>query len=453
MRRGASSSADDRSVTTRSGVSVERAPRMRVQRELRRRALKRAALVSATLIGVLMVAGVAAAFMFVQSLERDLRSEFTADVRVVESLTKKEPKEPFNILLLGSDARSDEEAARADTIIVARVDPEEQRIWMISVPRDTRAEIPGHGVNKINAATYHGGAGLMIDTIEEFLGVPIHHYVEVDFDGFRDIVDAMGGVYVDVEVPIDDWRAASHTHSDREEIQRIEPGYQLLDGRRALVFVRSRDFPDADFTRMKHQQEFFKALASQSVRWSNAFRLPGMARELARNVTTDMGVGQIVSLAQSFKGIDESDVQTATLPGEWRSPYVVIDMEAKQYLVEQMMAGGDIEEHPEEEFAVEPSTVTVTVRNGGGISGSATIAADRLGAYGFVIGEVGNANQFVYDETLVVYRDNEDAAKLVARQLHTDRLVPSRGMYTFETDILVVVGRDWNELARESGIE
>jgi polyisoprenyl-teichoic acid--peptidoglycan teichoic acid transferase len=275
-----------------------------MQKTLRRRALKRAALGIAVVLGTLLIGGAVLGYAFVQGLEREMQSSVTADETVSVALSEKVPEEPFNILLLGSDARPKEEAARADTIIVARVDPGEKRMWMLSIPRDTRVEIPDHGVNKINAATYLGGPALMIDTVEEFLDMPINHYMEVDFNGFQGIVDAMGGIYVNVGVEIDDWKASSHSPGRRA--QRIEPGYQLLDGEHALTFVRSRDFPDADFTRMRHQQEFFKALASQSMRWGNVLKLPGMAREFAGNVSTDMGVGQILSIAQSLRGMDAS---------------------------------------------------------------------------------------------------------------------------------------------------
>jgi LCP family protein required for cell wall assembly len=419
-------------------------PGPRAQKQKHRRAAKRAAAVAGVIILVLLIGGAVAAYAFVQGLEREMQTEIVQDEKVTEALTEKAPEEPFNILLLGSDARPQEEAARADTIIVARVDPEAKRVWMLSIPRDTRVEIPEHGVNKINAANYLGGPALMIDTIEGFLDMPIHHYMAVDFNGFQGIVDAMGGIYVNVEQEIDDWRAASHSPSNRAK--HIEPGYQLLDGEHALTFVRSRDFPDADFTRMKHQQEFFKALASQSMRWSNVLKLPGMAREFAKNVSTDVGVGQILSLAQSFRGIDATNVQTATLPGEWRSPYIVPDTEMKEYLVSQILENGDIEEQPGEEDLLAPADISVAVRNGGGIAGSAAMAAERLRARGFDVREVGNANQFVYEETLVVYTDNEEAADLVARQLKTERTVPSRGMYSFTTDILVVVGADWTTL-------
>ncbi len=430
---------------------VETVPGPRRQKQMHRRAAKRAAAIAGVISLAVLVGGAVAAYAFVQGLEREMQHDVVEDESVTQALTEKTPEKPFNVLLLGSDARPKEEAARADTIIVARVDPGEKRVWMLSIPRDTRVEIPEHGVNKINVANYLGGPALMIDTVEDFLGMPINHYMEVDFNGFQGIVDAMGGIYVTVDQEIDDWRAASHSPGHRAK--HIEPGYQLLDGEHALTFVRSRDFPDADFTRMKHQQEFFRALASQSMRWGNVLKLPGMAREFAKNVSTDMGVGQILSLAQSLRGIDAAAVQTATLPGEWRSPYIVPDTERKEYLVSQVLADGDIEERPGEEVLLAPADISVAVRNGGGIAGSAAMAAERLRARGFDVREVGNANQFVYEETLVVHSDNEEAARLVARQLKTERIVPSRGMYTFTTDILVVVGADWTSLvgSEESG--
>jgi polyisoprenyl-teichoic acid--peptidoglycan teichoic acid transferase len=417
----------------------------RTTRRAERRGLRRALTILASIVALLIVAGAASAFVFVRGLETEMRTGVLADESVGTALTDKEPEAPFNILLIGSDARSADEQARADTIIVARLDPGEKRAWLLSIPRDTRVEVPGYGVNKINASSSLGGPALMIDTVEGFLDMPVHHYMEIDFNGFQGIVDAMGGIWLNVDVGIDDRKAASHSPGQRS--QRIEPGYQLLDGEHALTFVRSRDFPDADFTRMKNQQQFFKALASQSVRWSNVLKIPSMAKQFSRNVTTDMGVGQIMSLAQAFKGIDESGLQTATLPGEWRSPYVVPDEEMKQHLVSQMLAGGDIEISEDSATAdLLPADVSVSVRNGGGISGSAAMAAQRLESRGFVITEVGNANQFIYDETLVVYRDNADAARLVAQQIGSERLVESRGMYAFDSDILVVIGSDWSAL-------
>jgi len=176
---------------------------------------------------------------------------------------------------------------------------------------------PGYGVDKINAAHFYGGPKLMVETVTALTGVPINHYAEIDFQGFVAGVDALGGVWVDVDVEIDDWKAASGV-KNREP--HIEPGYQLLNGAQALTYVRSRDFPDADFTRMRHQQTFFKALADQATQIDSIFKIPPMVKDVAGYLTTDMTVAQLVEVAMDLAGIGGDNVETATLEGEWRSP-------------------------------------------------------------------------------------------------------------------------------------
>jgi LCP family protein required for cell wall assembly len=365
------------------------------------------------------------------------------DARLSEVLTQSKPEEPFTMLLLGDDRRPGEEDARADTIIVARVDPAQQKVWMISIPRDTRVEIPGHGVDKVNAANYYGGPSLTVETIEQFLGIPINHYMQLNFDGFQEVVDALGGIWIDVDVEIDDRKAASHSPGARAK--HIDPGYQLLDGEHALTYVRSRDFPDADFTRMKHQQAFFKALAEQSTKIDNVLKIPSMVSRIAKHMSTDMSVKKLASLAMGLRGIGGDAVQTATVLGQWRSPYVWPDEANKQRLVSLMQSGEPFESTATVNPAVvvTPANVSVSVRNGAGISGVAGEAADIVKAAGFKVSEIGNANQFVYDRTLVVYKDKKGEAEAVLASLPAGDLVASRGMYSFTTDVLVVVGKDW----------
>ncbi|MDZ4064816.1 MAG: LCP family protein, partial [Coriobacteriia bacterium] len=364
---------------------------------------------------------------FMRSINKEFQDDVVKDDKLAEVLTEPEPAKPFTILLLGSDVRPDEEAARTDTVIVAKVDPQAKRVWMISIPRDTRVEVPGYGVEKVNAANFHGGPALAVETVEKFLDVPINHYMEIDFEGFQSIVDALGGVYIDVDVEIDDWKAASH--SKHHKASHIDPGYQLLDGEYALTYVRSRNFPDSDFTRMRHQQTFFKALAKQSTRWDNLFKLPGAIREFAKATTTDMSVGEMFGIASALRGLAEDSVQTATLVGEWRTPYIWTDEELKDRLVAAFKQGGDIEtaKEPDQTTAIQPQDVTITVRNGGGISGIAAQCSDTLKAAGFDVRDVGNANQFVYDETLVVYREGDVAANAAAAALPAAKVISSRG--------------------------
>lgn len=420
---------------------LESAPRMRIYRERRRRRVKMALMAAAAVVVVLALGAAVWAYTFVLGVEKTMHRGANADPRVEAALTEVEATEPFTVLLMGVDRRPKEKYSRTDTMLLARVDPKTKKVTMVSIPRDTKVEVPGYGTEKINSAYYHGGPALAVETVEGFLDVPINHYMAVNFDGFKSVVDAMGGIYIDVDVEIDDWKAASGTPNHRAK--HIDAGYQLLDGEHALTYVRSRDLPDADFGRMRHQQTFFKALARQSVRFSNWYRLPGVVKEFAKHTTTDMTVGEMLGVLRAMRGITDQNLQTATLAGEWRSPYVHTDPKVKAALANALRTGADIEATRSAEATLAPSSVSVTVRNGAGVGGVAADAAAKLKKAGFKVGEVGNANQFVYDETLVVYEDDSRLAEAVVDALGRGKVVQSRGMYSFGTDVLVVVGKDW----------
>lgn len=419
---------------------MESAPSLRVQRVRRKKAVQRVALGVLIAVLVVVVGGAAWAWTKLKSAENNMQGNAAMDEGLEDALTERVPDEPFTVLLLGQDNRPGEDAARADTIIVARIDPENDKVWMLSIPRDTRVQIPGRGTQKINAATFYGGPSLMVDTVEDFLGMPINHYMDLDFDGFIQIVDSLGGVWIDVDTEIDDPKASSH---GSYTASHIDEGYQLLDGDHALTFVRSRDFPDADFTRMRHQQQFFKALADQATKFANVIKIPGMVENVSQYMSTDMSLNQIVNVAMALRDMGGENVQTATVMGEWKSPYVWPDEDLKEFLVNAMLEGRSFDDTSTVDAAIAPSSVTVTVRNGAGIEGCASAAADILSGLGYAVGEVGNANQFVYDETLVVYNTDQAAAVQVAEALPKARVVESRGMYAFSTDILVVVGKDY----------
>jgi LCP family protein required for cell wall assembly len=413
---------------------------MRVHHERRVRAMK----VTALVVGLVLLAATGGtaiwAYLTLQSAQRTMNAGTQADERIAAVLDKREPQKPFTVLLLGTDERPGEADSRTDTMILAKIDPRQEKVWLLSIPRDTRAEIPGVGIDKINAANFHGGPALTVQTVQALLGVPVNHYIAMNFEGFQAMVDTLGGVWIDVEVEIDDPKAASH---GSRTAQYIAPGYQLLDGEHALTFVRSRDFIDADFTRMKHQQQFFKALADQATRFGNVFKLPVVVRDVAQYIQTDMSITQLADVALALRDMGGENVQAATLTGEWISPYVWLDEEVKVQLVSALLGGRPFEEPDAIAELIDPATVSITVRNGAGIEGCAAAAADILRTAGYAVGQVGNANQFVYDETLVVYASDYDAAMQVAAELPTAKAVEGRGMYEFSTDILVVVGRDY----------
>ncbi len=178
-------------------------------------------------------------------------------------------------VLLGSDARAGE-ASRSDTIMIAKASG-----GLLAVPRDTLIEIPGVGEDKMNAAFAIGGPGLAVETLESFTELPIENYVVLDFGGVEEIVDALGGITVNVEEPIE-------TEQDGEFFS-IPAGVRELTGGEALAYVRYRGGPTADIGRIGRQQRFLAALAGEVSSPENLPRLPGTARVIWRNVETNMG--------------------------------------------------------------------------------------------------------------------------------------------------------------------
>ncbi len=466
--RGAADPVSLSDPASRRKGPLESAPaRLKAERDRRKRRAKRIIVTSLVAVALLLVGGAAGAFAYVKHIESTMQRTIVKQEELQNALTKAKPQEPFTMLMLGADYRPGEIKYRTDVMILVKVDPQTKKVWMISIPRDTKVNIPGHGNMKINAAHFIGGEegpAYAVKAVEDLTGVPVNHYMEVNFRGFKKVVDALGGVWVDVPVEIDDVKA---DYSPGHRAKHIDPGYQLLDGEHALTFVRSRKFPDGDFTRMAHQQIFFRALADQMASMDNVARLPRLVSSAAQFIKTDMSLIDLIRTAQALKGAGSKNLYTASLKGEWKSPFVYLDEDLKDHLIGDLKAGRSFEDSPTAPAAgaattgakpgqatqssaqnlesTKPAEVSVTIRNGAGIAGCAKQAASIVKARGYDVAEMGNANQFVYDKTLVVYTDNKAAAQALAAILPPGaKLVESRGMYSFDTDVLIVVGKDWD---------
>ena len=414
------------------------------QRKARKR--KRVALGCLSMFLIFAAVAAVAGVFYVRNLNGKMQQNFKTDKKADSELAPPEEKKPdaaFNMLLMGVDSREIGEASRSDTLMIVRVDPQQQRVTLISIPRDTRVTIPGHGKTKINAAHAFGGPALVIETVSEITGLPISHYAEVDFKGFKDVVDALGGITVTVPEDIYDMKAANHVKS----AAKLEAGTQTLDGAHALTFVRSRAFPRGDLQRIENQQTFLKAVLKEALKPANVLRLPSTVTAMADSMTTDLSVGDLLSIANQMKGMNADALEAVTMPGEPQmiggGSYVVMDEDAFAAMIERVKNGQPAQVAEAAPSSAEPYQIKVTVKNGSGISGVASDAARRLRNLDFQVGEIGNMNQMVYDETLIVYKKNKDRATLVADALGKGKVVSSRGMYSFDTDVLVVVGKDW----------
>jgi polyisoprenyl-teichoic acid--peptidoglycan teichoic acid transferase len=204
------------------------------------------------------------------------------------------------VVLLGSDARAGE-ASRSDTIVVAKAGG-----GMLAVPRDTLVDIPGVGEDKINAAFASGGPELTVETLENLTDVRMNDYVIVHFGGVEEIVDALGGITLDVDKPI-------KVGIDGRRVY-IPAGTQTLDGTEALAYVRYRGGPTADIGRIGRQQKFLRELAHESTSPTKLLRLPATARATWRNIDTNMNPLEAARFAvrTRLSGIGDAELYPGT---------------------------------------------------------------------------------------------------------------------------------------------
>jgi polyisoprenyl-teichoic acid--peptidoglycan teichoic acid transferase len=198
-------------------------------------------------------------------------------------------------MIMGSDSRgaSAVSGARSDSILLVRTDPSHHLISMLSIPRDLEVQIPGHGPDKINAAFAFGGPPLLIHTVDKYTGLPVNHMVLVDFTGFKDLIDSLGGVTID-----NPYKIVSSQPFDGI-IWHFGKGPIHLDGRRALAYARIRHTTnprDSDITRTERQQRVTQALMHQLVTPSSLFHLPSIGRDLAKPLATDLSAPELLAM-------------------------------------------------------------------------------------------------------------------------------------------------------------
>lgn len=223
------------------------------------------------------------------------------------------PKGSVNVLLMGMDARPGETRARTDTMILANIDNERNRMSLLSIPRDTRVSIPGHGMEKINSANIFGGPELATQTVSELVGVPVQYYVLTNWNGFKGIVDSLGGVTIDVEKRM---YYASRADGPEYTID-LRPGVQHMDGEKALQYVRFRSDALGDISRTDRQLKFLKALAQEMMQAGTVTKLHKLVPEVQENVETNIGPVQMLAMAKAAKNFEQAQVVTQTLPGRF----------------------------------------------------------------------------------------------------------------------------------------
>jgi polyisoprenyl-teichoic acid--peptidoglycan teichoic acid transferase len=219
--------------------------------------------------------------------------------------------DPFSILILGVEDYSDQnDKGRSDTLMVATLNPKDQSMKLVSIPRDTLVDIPEYGEDKINHSFAYGGKELVIETVEDYLDIPIDYYVTVNFDGFKKIIDEVGGI--EVKVPFD----FSDINNEREEFHFYE-GMQKLNGEEALVYARMRkQDPRGDFGRNERQRQIVTGLLDKTLSPNTFLKIDDIADVVGDNIQTNMKVKEGLGLLQKYSDFSTSSIEQIEFKGD-----------------------------------------------------------------------------------------------------------------------------------------
>ncbi|MFQ6099985.1 MAG: LCP family protein [Anaerolineae bacterium] len=360
----------------------------------------------------------------------------------------------INILLLGSDQSSTEHVGRTDTIIVVSVNPELPSVALLSIPRDFYAWIPGHGFDKINTAYSHGvrnsypggGPSLIKAAIEYNLGIRIHYYVQVGFDGFIKIVDALGGVDVAVECSLSDTFPDPDSPTGQTDVDWL-PGIHHLDGKHALWYARSR-WSTHDFDRNRRQQQVLRGLYRQILTLDIIPKISQVWEALNETVSTDLGLDELLYLASISSQLDMVNVKSCfvgrSVLQTWTAPngaYVLVPYyEALGSLVEEALA-------PPASARAQQPAFRVEVWNATSYEGLGHVAAERLRWEGFEVMSVGPADG-PYPRTQIVEFTTTSKGSAISRLMrlygrHWSDVI-SQPTEDRTVDFRVILGSDYD---------
>ena len=387
-----------------------------------------------------------------------------------------EDDDRINILLLGMGGLDHDGPFLTDTIIVASFKPSTNQVAMISVPRDLLVSIPGYGWRKVNNANAFGeldkpgqGGELAKQVIGQVFNIPVHYYVRIDFAGFKQIVDDLGGITIEVENLLDDpfypiKGKETATTSERYEHLYLEPGRTRMNGDLALKYVRSRQgrgLEGSDFARSKRQQKVLLAVKEKILSFStltNPYKISNLMDTLSQHLATDLKVWEILRLFNLGKDVNEENI-TRRIFDDSPDGLLYSSITAEGAFVLQPKAGNFSELQLVAQNIFEPAKLTamkpklIEIQNGTKISGLAYETSQYLESLGYQVIKISNAPTQDYQKTVVynLVDDQSDTTATSITQLLTAELAPTIPEWvkattspkvSSQTDILIILGQD-----------
>ena len=348
-------------------------------------------------------------------------------------------RQRHNILLLGIDQREDEpiDGTRSDTVMVVSYDPASTSAVIVSFPRDLWVTIPGFYPQRLNVAHSVGGPEAVKRTIQANFGITVHNYARVNFRGFEKVVDELGGVIVDVERPIKDDEYPTEDYGVMRLF--IPPGSQLMDGRMALMYARSRH-SENDFGRARRQQRVILAIRDRALALDMVPKLPALAAAATEAVSTDMGVLDMIRLGNSGSRIERDQIKSVVVDVNCATPFTGPLGEDLLQPNRQCIQGAIQRAFAE----AAGQSGKVEVLNGSPLDGVARRAADQLAGAGYDVTKVDVADRRDYAQTTIqVLGANRRAATAVAQRLSIPQsAIVDAPEPDATADVRVIVGRD-----------
>lgn len=351
----------------------------------------------------------------------------------------------------------DEEGLRTDVIFVLNYNSETEKLRVISVPRDTKVDWTfeqqsiaqvrkGYSVttSKLNEMTSYGGIDhirdLTIPQIEDMLDIQIDNYVIITLDAFRKIVDAIGGVEVDV--PVLNGNGLHYDDNYQDLHIHLDPGVQVLDGKEAEGLVRYRKgYAEGDVGRIKTQQLFLEAFAKKVTSPGIITKLPNIINTVLETVSTDVKLSEVTSYLPYIKSMNAENLTFNIVPGEAQyingKSYYVVDEAAIPSFIQEVFSDKEEEKVADEDIIVD-QTVSIQVLNSTGISGLAGKSKDRLEAEGYSVNDTGNYTLETLNRTIIYAKDESLGKQFLS--YYPGAIVRQDANISY--DICIVLGND-----------
>lgn len=343
--------------------------------------------------------------------------------------------DPYYVLLAGiSNEGTDKEAA--SFVAVMRVDEQNKNISLLNIPGTVSASYEGVALDDplLRDAPHAVNEGELVKQVSSLIDQDINHYLRITDENFVALVDGLGGLQITVDKAVDDPTVGTTV---------LDPGEQTLNGTQALAYVSAKNYTDGVGQRASVQNKVLTALVDQIVSKGGLSAVFG-ADEIAGKIKTDLGYDELVALASLYP---EANVNVATMPGSQSKAGKRLhwSVGSSWSAVRDEFKSGDDMDVSIDTSGVDKGSLTIKVLNGAGTDGYSAQAAKVLESAGYKIKETGNAESFVYDETLVIYRNDDlrAAAEAIVKDLGTGRAVSGSVYYSLDTDIQVVVGKNW----------